>query len=214
MRLDISTSTTSPILSSAPISSFFLSIQINYNNFIISTHALLDSGVLANFIDKKFVNLHSIPLILKKTPVNVEVIDGRLIASGVVTHETIPLSIKIGDKLTIVSFNVIESSCFSPLILGLSWLTEFNPFINWKTMKLTWNSQSSNHSNLILQPQVNPELVPMPISKPSFKSTSKLIVNLEEIPVQSYKVDKYKQKYFQTPKYKRKLQGKNVPLFI
>jgi hypothetical protein len=81
-------------------------------------------------------------------------------------------------------------------------------------MKLTWNSQSSNHSNLILQPQVNPELVPMPISKPSFKSTSKLIVNLEEIPVQSYKVDKYKQKYFQTPKYKRKLQGKNVPLFI
>jgi hypothetical protein len=68
MRLDISTSTTSPILSSAPISSFFLSIQINYNNFIISTHALLDSGVLANFIDKKFVNLHS--LLVSTTLVN------------------------------------------------------------------------------------------------------------------------------------------------
>jgi hypothetical protein len=76
MRLDILTSTTSPILSSIPISSFFLSIQINYTNFIISTHALLDSSALANFIDKKIVNLHSIPLMLKKTPINVEVIDG------------------------------------------------------------------------------------------------------------------------------------------
>jgi hypothetical protein len=68
MRLDISTSTTGPILSSAPVSSFFLSIQINYNNFIISTHALLDSGASANFIDKKIVNLHS--LLVSTTLVN------------------------------------------------------------------------------------------------------------------------------------------------
>jgi hypothetical protein len=76
MWLDISTSTTSPILSLAPVSSFFFSTQINYNNFIISTHALLDSGASTNFIDKKIVNPHSIPLILKKTLVNMEVIDG------------------------------------------------------------------------------------------------------------------------------------------
>jgi hypothetical protein len=48
MWLDISTSTTSPIL----------------------------SGASTNFIDKKIVNPHSIPLILKKTLVNMEVIDG------------------------------------------------------------------------------------------------------------------------------------------
>jgi hypothetical protein len=156
MWLDISTSTTSPILSLAPVSSFFFSTQINYNNFIISTHALLDSGASTNFIDKKIVNPHSIPLILKKTLVNMEVIDGWLIALSVITHETILLSIIIGDKLTIASFNIIESSCFSPLILVFLWLTKFNPFINWRTRKLL----GKVNSNLILQSQVNPELVP------------------------------------------------------
>ena len=77
----------------------------------------MDSSGSANFIDKKFVNLHSIPLVLKQVPVNVKVIDCQLIALGIVTHETTPLSITIIHKTTIVSFNVIESSCLSPLLL-------------------------------------------------------------------------------------------------
>ena len=61
-----------------------------------------------------------------------------------VTHETTPLSFAIVVKTTIVSFNVIKSSYFSPLILDLSWLIEFNPLINQKTKELIWKDEPSN----------------------------------------------------------------------
>ena len=131
MWLDIPTSSSGPILSSDLVSLFFLLTLMNFNNFIIPIQALLDLDASTNFIDKKFANLHSIPLVLKQVPINVEVIDGWLIALGIViNYKTTPLSITVVSKTTIVSFNVIESSCFGPLILDLSCLIEFNPLIN------------------------------------------------------------------------------------
>ena len=76
MRLDIPTSTSSPILSSNLVSSFLLLTHINFNNFIKPIQALLDSGASTNFTNKIFANLHSIPLVLQQAPINVEVIDG------------------------------------------------------------------------------------------------------------------------------------------
>jgi hypothetical protein len=53
--------------------------------------ALVDSGTTSSFIDQTFVAQHSIPVVKKSTHVPVKVIDGRTIASGAITHETIPL---------------------------------------------------------------------------------------------------------------------------
>jgi hypothetical protein len=53
--------------------------------------ALVDSAATSSFIDQTFVAQHNIPVVKKLTPVPVEVIDGRIIASGVITHETTPL---------------------------------------------------------------------------------------------------------------------------
>lgn len=159
----MSTPTIGPILSSAPIPSYNLHTSIHYNNHVIHANALLDSGASASFIDKTFVKLHSIPLILKKKPVNVEVIDGRLIASGVVTHETIPISISVEGKLCVVSFNVIGTSSHSPIILGLSWLTEFNPSIDWKIRNLSWkdslhiNKVNLKENDTLIESQVIPQ---------------------------------------------------------
>ena len=43
----------------------------------IKIHALLDSGAFAYFLDKDFVDCHKLPLVTKKHPILIEVIDGR-----------------------------------------------------------------------------------------------------------------------------------------
>ncbi len=53
--------------------------------------ALVDSSATSSFIDQTFVAQHNIHVVKKSTPVPVEVIDGRTIASGAITHETTPL---------------------------------------------------------------------------------------------------------------------------
>jgi hypothetical protein len=48
----------------------------------IKVYALLDSGASACFMDKDFVERHKLPLVAKKHPIPVEVIDGRPLVSG------------------------------------------------------------------------------------------------------------------------------------
>jgi hypothetical protein len=116
-----------------------LTIHIDFNS--VKVHTLLDSGTFACFIDKSFAKRHRFPLVLKKYPVLVEVIDGRPLASEDIIGETIPLEIVLNIYRSKVVFNVIKSPS-NPIVLGLSWLEEYNPDINWKTRKLAF--QSSN----------------------------------------------------------------------
>ena len=85
----------------------------------IKVHALLDSRAFACFMDKDFVDCHKLLLVTKKHPILVEVIDERLLVSGAVTYETIPLDIVIEGYHSIIAFNVIKSPS-NPVVLGLS----------------------------------------------------------------------------------------------
>jgi hypothetical protein len=84
----------------------------------IEVHALLDSGASQCFMNKDFVDHHKLPLATKKHPILVEVIDGRPLISGDITHETIPLDIVIERHHSIIAFNVIKSSS-NLVVLGL-----------------------------------------------------------------------------------------------
>jgi hypothetical protein len=56
---------------------------------------LLDSEASAYFMDKDFIDRHKLPLITKKHSILIEVIDGRPLISGDVSHETTPIYIII-----------------------------------------------------------------------------------------------------------------------
>jgi hypothetical protein len=62
----------------------------------------------------------------KNIPVPIEVIDGRSLSLGPLTHETKALNVTIGSHTNKVVFNVI-SSPRNPDIIGLYWLTLHNP---------------------------------------------------------------------------------------
>lgn len=94
--------------------------------------ALIDCGATSLFIDSQFAQKHQIPLRVKATPIELEVIDSRPIVSGPVTHETFPLRMEIGNHIEEIVFN-ITTTAHSPLVLGLSWLVVRNPIIEWRT---------------------------------------------------------------------------------
>ena len=58
------------------------------NNFF-SSYALVDCGATGYaFVDEEFARDHNLPLYKLKTPHSLEVIDGRPIESGLITHLT------------------------------------------------------------------------------------------------------------------------------
>jgi len=70
---------------------------------------------------KELVQQYKLVLVEKNTLVPIEVIDGRSLSLGLVTHETKPLNVTIGSHTSKVIFNVI-SSPRNLVIIGLFWL--------------------------------------------------------------------------------------------
>lgn len=118
-------------------------MRLGPNNYKAS--ALIDSGASACFLDEEFARCHRISLIQKTKPVHVEVIDGRPLSSGDVTHETLPVDVVINGHSSCVIFNIIRSPS-NPVILGLSWLEKYNPRIDWISRKLDFPRSISNSS--------------------------------------------------------------------
>jgi hypothetical protein len=68
-------------------------------------------------------------VVKKSTPIPVEVIDGRTITSGAITHEKTPLELCIGKHAEKIVLNII-STPHHPFILGVPWLEVHNPIID------------------------------------------------------------------------------------
>ena len=155
MRLADDAKSSGPILSSEASPCFNIPLKIDFYPHTIKVKALLDSGASACFIDKDFVKRHNLPIVSKNHPVAVEVIDGRPLISGDVTHETKPLDISLEGHRSTVVFNVISSPS-NPLILGLSWLDRNNPDIDWNKRKLTFQTISSPSRYPVVTPKPCP----------------------------------------------------------
>src|SRR4051794_20894338 len=101
----------------------------------IGITAMLDSGANANFINHEFTRKHGIPLDRKTRKIPLRVIDGTLIASRGITHHTSPGELKFGGHQETLSLDVIMLGDYN-IILGISWLIEHNPRINWARQTL------------------------------------------------------------------------------
>jgi hypothetical protein len=96
----------------------------------MEAQTLFDFCVLTCFIDKDLMRQYELALMKKCTQVRIEVIEGRRLSWRLVTHETKPLNITIGFHTSKVVFNIISSPKNS-IIIGLSWFTLHNPWMDW-----------------------------------------------------------------------------------
>jgi hypothetical protein len=134
--------------------------------------ALVDFGATSSFIDQTFVAQHNIPVVKKSTPISVEVIDGRTIASGAITHETTLLELYIGKHAEKIVLNII-STPHHPVILGLPWLEAHNPIIDWQSRTLTFSTQRCTSQ----KPKAQKNTLSSPTKNPMVKNPKKVGTN-------------------------------------
>lgn len=104
--------------------------------------ALLDSGSSMNLISKEAVERAGLITTLKENPVVIHVASGgRMPGQPIVTHQT-TTTICIGRYQTKITLDV---ACLAgkDLILGLPWLRETNPRVDWKTGTLSFEGNAT-----------------------------------------------------------------------
>ena len=101
----------------------------------IDTRALIDSGASISCLDWGFVRKHSLPTTQLQKPIYARNADNTINSKGVIRFtSTLFLHIKgIARKVT---FHVISLGNEN-VILGLPWLKDVNPTINWDQRTLS-----------------------------------------------------------------------------
>ena len=94
-------------------------------------NALIDSGAGGTFIDKKFTQQNGIALIPIEKLIQVFNMDGTKNNAGMIEH-CIWLKIQMGKKKISTRF-LATGLGKEKMILGLPWLKQYNPKIDWNT---------------------------------------------------------------------------------
>src|SRR5258706_10382052 len=117
-----------------------ISCTINRNSSNnIPIHALIDYGAMGYaFIDNEFVRYHSLPRYQLKTEREREVIDGRPIKSGNITHMTKVNLFINGHEERLPAF--ITHLGHYPLVLGKPWLKRHDVSIRFATDTIIFDS--------------------------------------------------------------------------
>ncbi|SOV06442.1 uncharacterized protein UDID_17465 [Ustilago sp. UG-2017a] len=98
---------------------------------------MIDSGATTNFIDSRFVTLHSLPLTLKPLTKTLLLADGK---TQVIISKEVQLSCLVAELFpSDITFQVTDLG-LCPIILGLPWLKGANPSIDWKSSNITMQS--------------------------------------------------------------------------
>jgi len=104
-------------------------------------NALIDSGAGGTFIDKRFTQQNWITLILIEKPIQAFNMDGTKNNTGTIEH-CAWLKIQMGKKKISTRF-LATGLGKEKMILGLPWLKQYNPKIDWNHQH--WLDTGENH---------------------------------------------------------------------
>jgi len=114
-------------------------IQLHSEKGSVTINTMIDSGPTEDFIDQEVRNKHGIKMIKAKSPREIYLADGKPSAMGPVTHMTkVPMDISSHRELA--TFQVAKLQTHE-VILGMPWLREHNPTIDWNDKRITFNSE-------------------------------------------------------------------------
>ncbi|KAM4057840.1 integrase core domain-containing protein [Hirsutella rhossiliensis] len=111
-------------------------------------HALLDCGAMGNYVSPRVINRYRLPWRHKKDPYELTNIEGEAFNynNGIIDMEIDHLDINIQGHDERVDFDIMDIGEHD-LVLGLPWLQESNPLINWKTGQLRWNEDATTEQD-------------------------------------------------------------------
>jgi hypothetical protein len=101
----------------------------------IKTTAMVDSGTMGNFIHPRFIELHE--LVTKpREPLVVNDVNGRLLSR---INRQAEIWMTIGGHSKMLTFDIAPLGKHN-IVLGLPWLQQHNPIMQWSSGKLTFAS--------------------------------------------------------------------------
>jgi len=100
----------------------------------VVTEALLDSGAMRLVMSEEFARRHKFKRTNLEKPVYVRNVDGTLNYAGPIV-DTVEVEIFFKGHKERILINIIGGQKWS-IILGMPWLTHYNPEIDWKTGKV------------------------------------------------------------------------------
>jgi hypothetical protein len=99
----------------------------------IKTTAMVDSGAMGNFIHPRFIELHE--LVTKPhEPLVVNDVNGRLLSR---MDRQAEIRMTIGGHSEMLTFDVAPLGKHN-IVLGLPWLQQHDPIVQWSSGKLTF----------------------------------------------------------------------------
>jgi len=105
----------------------------------VTINAMIDSGATEDFIDREVCNKHGIKMIKAKNPMEIYLADGKPSAMGPITQLTkVPMDISSHREL---APSLVANLQNHEVILGMPWLREHNPTMNWNDKGITFNSE-------------------------------------------------------------------------
>ena len=114
---------------------FFLEIWAVVSGKTQSLEAMIDSGAMGKgYIDRNFAAEKGFPTQKLDSTIKVNSVDGTACGSGIIS-EKVELDIHFQNVVGSIELLVIDCPS-TPVILGLEWLKQHNPVINWKTGKV------------------------------------------------------------------------------
>ena len=105
-------------------------------------NTLIDSGASRPFIDTSIAEKHPENTMELDSPLRLELFDGQPSSAGEITHlyrDTISFE---DGTIQMVTFYVTKLHPTAPIVLGLSWLREVNPIIDWKELTVTFQERN------------------------------------------------------------------------
>jgi hypothetical protein len=122
-----------------------LAAILNKDSFILplfigseGIRILLDSGASDCFVSPDFLSRNNITPSPLSTPINLCLFDGTLQVKSITQFVELTLSSTHRVPCVSTHFLVTPLDAACDAVLGLNWLTETNPKINWATRSIVW----------------------------------------------------------------------------
>ena len=137
--------------------------------------ALIDSGASISCIDWRFVRKHKLPTQRLKTSIQAQNADNSINSKGVIWFST-TLFLDIRGIAQWITFNILSLGNEN-IILGLPWLKEANPTINWVERTLSIKESLDQSQELFCSFSVNTKQRKSCFVQPSIKPPCHTNVN-------------------------------------